>query len=136
MTHVISELFAGLGKPAIGLELELESTKPQPLDWIKGSLWTVHEDRSLRRNGIEYVFAKPLWGGDIAAALEQFRENTKDTKFIDDSIYGSTHVHYNVGHLYSTEIVSILLAWSILEDVSCHSLHTERYTWWQVSHQN
>ena len=117
MIYRISDIWAGQPKPAIGLELELESPKPQNVDWIKGSLWTVHNDGSLRKNGVEYVFVKPLWNGDIVAALEQFQDNTKGTKFLEDSINGSTHVHYNVGHLCATEVVSILVAWSILEDI-------------------
>lgn len=117
MSYTIRDAFnRGYVNERIGLELELESTKTQPLAWVeKQSLWTVHNDGSLRQNGIEYVFANPLWAGDIDAALATFEDNTKNVPFIDTG-YGSTHVHYNVGHLYSTEVMSIVTGWSILED--------------------
>jgi len=106
----------GYTSDRIGLELELESEKAQPLGWVdKQSMWTVHNDGSLRQNGVEYVFNNPLWGGDIDAALQAFEDNTKGVKFIDTG-YGSTHVHYNVGNLYTTEVMSIVVGWSILED--------------------
>lgn len=100
----------------IGLELELESSRTQSLAWVdKQSMWTVHNDGSLRQNGIEYVFANPLWGGDIDAALQLFEDSTKGTAFVDTG-YGSTHVHYNVGNLCTTEVMSIVVGWAILED--------------------
>lgn len=106
----------GYRSDRIGLELELESSKAQPLAWVdKQSMWTVHNDGSLRQNGVEYVFANPLWGGDIDAALQLFEDSTKGTAFVDTG-YGSTHVHYNVGNLYTTEVMSIVVGWSILED--------------------
>lgn len=100
----------------IGLELELESSRTQSLAWVdKQSMWTVHNDGSLRQNGVEYVFANPLWGGDIDAALQLFEDSTKGTAFVDTG-YGSTHVHYNVGNLCTTEVMSIVVGWAILED--------------------
>lgn len=100
----------------IGLELELESSRTQSLGWVeKQSMWTVHNDGSLRQNGVEYVFANPLWGGDIDAALQLFEDSTKGTAFVDTG-YGSTHVHYNVGNLCTTEVMSIVVGWAILED--------------------
>lgn len=106
----------GYTSDRIGLELELESSRTQSLGWVeKQSMWTVHNDGSLRQNGIEYVFANPLWGGDIDAALQLFEDSTKGTTFVDTG-YGSTHVHYNVGNLCTTEVMSIVVGWAILED--------------------
>jgi len=106
----------GYAGDRVGLELELESSKSQPLGWVdKQTMWTVHNDGSLRQNGVEYVFANPLWGGDIDAALQLFEDNTKGVNFVDTG-YGSTHVHYNVGNLLTTEVMSIVVGWSILED--------------------
>ena len=106
----------GYTSDRIGLELELESSKTQSLAWVdKQSMWTVHNDGSLRQNGVEYVFANPLWGGDIDAALQLFEDSTKGTAFVDTG-YGSTHVHYNVGNLCTTEVMSIVVGWAILED--------------------
>lgn len=116
MTTIRDLVSRGYTSDRIGLELELESEKAQPLGWVdKQSMWTVHNDGSLRQNGVEYVFNNPLWGGDIDAALQAFEDNTKGVKFIDTG-YGSTHVHYNVGNLYTTEVMSIVVGWSILED--------------------
>lgn len=116
MTTIRDLVSRGYISDRIGLELELESEKAQPLGWVdKQSMWTVHNDGSLRQNGVEYVFNNPLWGGDIDAALQAFEDNTKGVKFIDTG-YGSTHVHYNVGNLYTTEVMSIVVGWSILED--------------------
>lgn len=107
----------GYTSDRIGLELELESSKTQSLAWVdKQSMWTVHNDGSLRQNGVEYVFANPLWGGDIDAALQLFEDSTNGTTFVDTG-YGSTHVHYNVGNLHTTEVMSIVVGWAILEDV-------------------
>ena len=116
MTTIRDLVSRGYTSDRIGLELELESEKAQPLGWVeKQSMWTVHNDGSLRQNGVEYVFNNPLWGGDIDAALQAFEDNTKGVEFIDTG-YGSTHVHYNVGNLYTTEVMSIVVGWSILED--------------------
>lgn len=106
----------GYTSDRIGLELELESSRTQPMGWVeKQSMWTIHNDGSLRQNGIEYVFANPIWGGDIDAALQLFEDGTKGVPFVDTG-YGSTHVHYNVGNLYTTEVMSIVVGWAILED--------------------
>lgn len=116
MTTIRDIFGRGYTSDRIGLELELESSKQQPLGWVSNqNMWTVHNDGSLRQNGVEYVFASPLWGGDIDAALQLFEDNTKNVPFVSTG-YGSTHVHYNVGNLYVTEVMSIITGWAILED--------------------
>ncbi len=116
MTTIRDIYGIGYASDRIGLELELESSKAQPLAWVNNqTMWAIHNDGSLRQNGIEYVFRQPLWGGDIDAALQLFEDNTKGIPFVDTG-YGSTHVHYNVGNLLVTEVMSIVVGWSILED--------------------
>lgn len=80
-----------------GIEIETETKKP----WDMGPLnhWKIVPDGSLRNYGREFVIKGVVsYGKELDTALEEFREATKDLKFIppSDTVSTSVHVHRNI----------------------------------------
>jgi hypothetical protein len=77
----------------IGVEIECEG---KTVSWLPGQsvFWNVVPDGSLRNNGVEYIFRKPIKIGDLDAAMAEFTKLTKEAKFAD-SPRTSVHVHRN-----------------------------------------
>lgn len=77
-----------------GIEIETESINPYNMPVTK--FWNPKGDDSLRNFGVEYVLKAPMkYGIELNQALEEFKEVTKNIKFIDNPIGGSVHVHIN-----------------------------------------
>lgn len=73
----------------MGVEYEVEDYEGDLEN--RASLWSVHSDASLR-NGVEFVFSRPLSGATAVRALQDF-ERSKHT--FNTSERTSTHIHFN-----------------------------------------
>lgn len=77
-----------------GIEIETESLKPY--DYPLMRFWIPKGDDSLRNFGVEYVLKTPLkYGPELNSGLQEFKDSTKNIKFINNPIGGSVHVHVN-----------------------------------------
>lgn len=102
----------------IGLEIETESKATYGVLPSIGNYWGVHQDGSLRQNGLEYVFLQPYTPGGQAykAAMEAFAEQAKVTKFLKSS-YTSVHVHLNMLDRQLTSIMNFITLYYLFEEV-------------------
>lgn len=103
-------------KGDIGLEVETESKT----EYIppKMSFWGVHADNSLRDFGIEYVLKQPLdYEDNFKKALEEFKDKTKEIKFIQDSVTTSVHVHLNILNDNFITLGNFLTAYTLTENL-------------------
>ena len=103
---------------AIGLEIETESKAPYVYIKDLTDLWNVHNDGSLRQNGVEYVFSTPYDYKSVnyAKALAVFDEQAKVAKFIP-SVYTSVHVHLNVTNSEVVEVFNFMALYFIVEEL-------------------
>jgi hypothetical protein len=100
----------------IGLEIETETKKEYVPSEFK--YWTTHRDGSLRDFGQEYVLRQPLkFKDELPVALEEFKEKTKDIKFIKDSISTSVHVHLNMMNETFKTMGNFLTVYSLVENL-------------------
>lgn len=79
----------------VGLEIETEAKQVYNIPQLK--FWTAHNDPSLRGAfNQEFVLKQPLkFEKELDLALDEFRDFSKDIKFIKNSITTSVHVHLN-----------------------------------------
>ncbi len=101
-------------KNAQGVEIELEFNEPTIYGVLPG--WKYKKDGSLRGNGVEFLFSKPLAGKAIKTAFDNFELISKDWKLVD-SIRTSTHIHHNVQEKTGLDILSIFGLYWIVEDI-------------------
>lgn len=99
-----------------GIEIETETKKPYDVPAFK--YWSHHQDGSLRDFGIEYVLKQPVqYYAEVQAALEEFRDKTKEIKFIKDSISTSVHVHVNVLNETFRTLGNFLTLYALFENI-------------------
>lgn len=99
------------GVSRVGVELEVEDV-PNPPNRMK--FWSLHQDGSLRNNGIEFVFASPLGGMDAFKALSELDSLLYTTK-PDLNIRCSTHVHVDVRDMTVKQLKRMILAYAYYE---------------------
>lgn len=117
-----------LNKAYIGLEIELENVqKDFGYDKPGCSLWTTHEDHSLRNNGLEFVFAQPLCGIDIITAVRAFCEEARRCKF-EASPRTGIHVHVDIRDMTPNQLHTMLLAYAAFEKPLFNYIAPDRYT--------
>jgi len=118
----------------VGVELELE----QPNMDIRGdrlrswgsnsavnrALVTTHDDGSLR-NGIELVFAQPLFGEAACMAIDAMFE-IKEANGLEDSVRTSAHVHINYSDTNSAQVIRTLALAAIVEPYVVGTAGTHR----------
>lgn len=99
---------------SVGVEIEMEGSH---LPKTVGKWWSVKEDPSLR-NGLEYVFKKPLTFEESKEAL-QFLKYTMDANKVvfRDSIRAGTHIHINVLDMELKDIAKVLVVYFVLENL-------------------
>lgn len=102
-------LVVGTGR--VGVELEVEGF-PNPPRRMR--YWSLHQDGSLRNNGIEFVFSSPLGGQDIFAAISELDSLLFNSK-PDLNIRCSTHVHVDVRDMTIPQIKRFFLAYAYYE---------------------
>ena len=113
----------------IGVEVELENvrlTDRHRRQLVKGGLWRIHEDGSLRDNGREFIMqetatGQPLMGADITRALDTFKgyiDMAKDdNKLPKATPRTSLHVHMDVRDLEKEEFARFILLYYAFEDI-------------------
>lgn len=103
-------------KGRIGLEIETESLEQYKVP--KFSFWNVHDDGSLRNIGKEFVLRQPLaYEKELPLALDEFKDKTKDIKFIKDSITTSVHVHLNMLNESFITLGNFLVIYTLVENI-------------------
>lgn len=78
----------------LGVEIEVEGCgKKLPNNKPETGYWSPKEDHSLREGGCEFVFAEPLFGADVVAAIRFFCEQANLLKY---KISERTGIHVHV----------------------------------------
>lgn len=98
----------------LGLELEVEGRNlPRVID---SDLWTVKQDGSLR-DGLEYVFARPLGSSRAKEALEVMASAFASSNTRPDYTFRtSTHCHVNVANLELDEVKAMVALYYLFEE--------------------
>jgi hypothetical protein len=114
----LNELRGGVYKMKglIGIEIETETANPYTLPTFNH--WTVHEDRSLRNFGMEYVFNYPLDPGGKAynEAMQEW-DNFSITQNFIPSVYTGLHVHLNMSNVDLKKLMNFIALYLIYENV-------------------
>ncbi|MBU6231631.1 amidoligase family protein [Patescibacteria group bacterium] len=111
------------GLADVGLELEMEGRGLPSAGAVAGliapksnSTWITHNDGSLRGESLEYVLERPCFGNEIEHMVGGLYTYFGRTRF-NLSNRCSTHVHVNIGGYKVNELTSVILLWSIFEDM-------------------
>lgn len=102
----------------LGLEFEFEDVL-MGLDAVPVELqpyWAMHPEPSLKRHGMEFVFAQPMFGKDVMDALECLLEAARNYKWACTKRTGF-HVHMDVRNLEHPQLVGFNLIYAIIEPV-------------------
>jgi len=102
-------------RPLIGIEIEAEGTNLVSDAFNDQSVWSVHDEGSLR-NGVEYVLRAPLEIEDLRNAMKLWDELTKKAKF-DQSIRTSVHIHFNACRRSPAELYKVLTVYWLVENL-------------------
>ena len=96
----------------VGVEAELEQTRSRRLS----GLWETKTDGSLHDDGLEYVFAQPLFGEDVVNALTQLEDLFEDNP---PSVGNDTslHVHIDIRDLEFEELWKFIMLYVIYEQI-------------------
>jgi hypothetical protein len=97
-----------------GIEVEVEGVPQARIDCAYRSYWNITADNSLRNNGVEFV-SVPLRATQIEGALRQLNSNLPQTHEFTPRT--STHVHMNVRDLTLTQITSLVILYTAMENV-------------------
>ena len=103
---------------AINLRAQVdEPALPEPVKIVESKWWLSKPDGSLR-DGIEYIFIKPVSLVNLKEALEEWKELTVKHKCkFQQSLRTSLHVHINATHLTYREIYCALVAYWLTENL-------------------
>lgn len=98
----------------IGLEVELERASPM-VEGVRSSHWAAKGDGSLREDGVEFVFKKPLAGVSAVHAIDVLHKvaAANPPKL---SAYCSTHLHINFLDNTLQELKHFISTYMVLED--------------------
>lgn len=105
----------------VGIEIELEGLKlfdrnTGGFKLFPPSGWTIHEDRSLRNDGAEFVFATPCGGREIWTRLTDLEAWFKEHKLKPiASNRTSVHVHIDASDVTTGEMLKWALIYTIYE---------------------
>lgn len=100
-----------VGSGRVGVELEVENF-PNPPRRLR--YWNLHDDGSLRNNGIEFVFKGPLGGQDIFSAITEL-DSVMFSNKPDLNIRCSTHVHVDVRDMTVDQVKRFIIAYAFFE---------------------
>lgn len=93
-----------------GVEIEVENAPAPP----ESAGFDVVGDGSLRNDGAEYVFSRPLKYSLASSALEQWSEMAQQYDF-DHNYRTSTHIHANVAHLTTDQLLGLFCMYYVVE---------------------
>jgi hypothetical protein len=99
----------------VGLEFEFENVRNQILpdkSWAK--MWEIHEERSIRNHGAEYVFTQPMFGGDAHRAITGLVAHAALSGWLPSRRTG-IHVHLDVRDLTAVQLHGLCLMYALLE---------------------
>lgn len=96
----------------LGIEIELENVSGR----LRSLYWVEKSDGSLRNNGREFVFRGPLGGVDLFKALSEAGKHFYEIK-PSATWRCSTHVHMDVRDMEVKELKSLILLYTIFEEV-------------------
>lgn len=124
----------GLGD--VGLELEIEATGIPSAGMVAsvkgektGSVWTTHDDGSLRGESKEFVLSTPCKIDELSGMLSglygKFSEVGMRWRLSNRC---STHVHVNVGGKKINELTSVIALWTMFEEPLIEWCGEERTT--------
>ena len=88
------------------LGVEIEAENPETLNIEQKEIWYQVGDGSLKINGKEFIFRRPVASKDIFYCLKLIEPNLKNALF---NIRTGFHVHTDVTRLESLKILSIIL---------------------------
>lgn len=79
----------------IGVEIETEATRLMDQYRLADARWAMHNDGSLRNDGMEFTFAKPLCGAQITTAIDVFFDQDNPVVKYEPNPRAAIHVHIN-----------------------------------------
>lgn len=98
--------------------IEIETETKSAYEYPKFTYWECHQDGSLRDYGVEYVLKQPVkYYQEVNFALEEFKDKTKNLKFIKDSPSTSVHVHINFLQEDAKTLGNFFTLYSMFENV-------------------
>lgn len=101
----------------LGVEFEFEGVGLHRLELLKEGwtkYWQAKPDRSLHDQGMEYVFADPLWGIDAVTAVEKLCEWAASKKF-KASMRTGLHVHVDVRDMDHDQLARLNILYALFE---------------------
>lgn len=108
----------------VGVEIEAENVRDYDPWMAHQDLWRLTRDGSLRNNGVEAVFARPLSPLEAEKALRVAAELGKGYDYSDRT---SVHVHVNVRDISSPALFRFILLYAIFEKLLYAKFGPERY---------
>lgn len=98
--------------------IEIETETKSAYEYPKFTYWECHQDGSLRDYGVEYVLKQPVkYYQEVNLALEEFKDKTKNLKFIKDSPSTSVHVHINFLQEEARTLGNFFTLYSMFENI-------------------
>lgn len=113
----------------IGVEVEVENVKQdveqmqERRDLLK--LWDIHDDHSLRDNGLEFVTHGPLFGDDLDGALDNLVTIAQKMKWRGSERTG-IHIHMDMRDCDQTELIMLSCLYAICERPLFHWIGEHR----------
>lgn len=101
----------------IGVEVELEKAYGLATHIMKDpeTPWEVKGDGSLRDDGYEFVFKKPLAGKDVEQAIDQLSDAIIEHP-VSSTVNCSTHVHLDFTKNTLDELFNFIFTYMLVED--------------------
>jgi hypothetical protein len=100
-------------KTFLGVEVEVENNL-KSITMDVADYWAIHEDGSLRNNGMEYVFNQPYRGRKVVDAIELLFDSPGSGKWQFNERTG-IHVHLDVRDLTIDQLKKLVIAYYLVE---------------------
>lgn len=107
----------------VGIEVEVEG---RGLIAFDSRVWEAKHDGSLR-DGIEYVYKKPLAIGKVEESLNELKDNLKDAK-LNFSFRTSVHVHVNCLDLEYDQLLNFIYLSTLMDSMLVNYCGEQRKT--------
>ena len=106
----------------IGVEIEVERTnnRVEVLSDLNRTIWQGVRDGSLRNNGMEFIFRKPVFGKDVEIQLKEFEKLVEDQRNKHPGSFQfthrtSVHIHVDVRNMEPSQVFWFLYVYVIFE---------------------
>lgn len=94
-----------------GVEIEVEDAA----NFFRAEGWDITHDNSLRNNGMEYVFRKPLTYKPASELLCHWGNEAARGKLFTFNYRTSVHIHVNVMHLNRLQLLGLFKLYYLVE---------------------